>query len=163
MFSNLITNEILFLFVTIIGIIAIVLEVFVPSFGVIGIVGVYLLANGLLAIPNISNPYTYISIAIIVGLILGILLIIFFMRKGVNGRFVLNTEMGGKSGLDAKKTIKGLEGREAIVVKPLRPSGMIEIDGNEYDALSYGDFISGGETVVVEKIEGSKIYCRRKI
>ncbi|NLW52869.1 MAG: hypothetical protein GXY87_05870 [Tissierellia bacterium] len=163
MFSNLITNEILFLFVTIIGITAIIIEVFVPSFGVIGLVGVYLLANGLLAMPNISHPYTYISIAIIAGLIIGVLLIMFFMKKGVNGRFVLNTEIGSNSGPKTKTSNGVLEGKEAIVVKPLRPSGMIDLDGQEYDAISYGDFISVGETVVVEKVEGNKIYCRRKI
>ena len=101
----------------------------------------------------------------IISLVVAILIIYIlfkFVLGGSRGGLVLNTQVNKKSGLNAKSEFNHLLGKEGWVVKPLRPSGIIEVEGQEYDALSFGNFISQGEQVVVDKIDGSKIFCRRK-
>lgn len=161
MFSHLINTDIFLMFVLVLGLTAIIMEVFIPSFGLIGLAGLYLSINGLLAMPGLGNPYTILLVSILLAMIISAILITLFLKNGVNGRFVLNNKVGVKTGLDAKGSLKELEGSPAVVIKTLRPAGIIEINGSEYDAISKGDFINIGENVIVEKVEGSKLYCRR--
>lgn len=164
MFSSIIVNQYIFMFVLILGILAMILEVFIPSFGLVGITGLYLIFNAIVAINQIQNPYTYIFLSIIIGLILGVIIIKLFMSRRSSSKLVLNTKLVVNTVDDKTHTrelvIVGLEG---IVVKPLRPSGLALINGDNYDVISYGEFIAKGDIIVVDKIEGNKIYCRRKI
>lgn len=161
MFSNIIQSEALFVFIMVVALAAIVMEIFIPSFGVIGIVGAYLFINALLAIPNIQNPATYILISLLLGLIVSLVFIKLMMGRGFASRFVLDTRLSNKSGLDAKKEdLSNLLGQEGIVVKPLRSTGTISIHDKEYDAMSYGEYLNKGTRVVVDRVEGSSIYCR---
>ena len=61
----------------------------------------------------------------------------------------------------SSKDMEYLLGEVGITLSELRPSGFIEIDGNKYDALSDGDFISRNTNIKVVKVEGSKIFVRR--
>lgn len=164
MFSSIIVNQYIFMFVLILGILAMILEVFIPSFGLVGITGLYLIFNAIVAVNQIQNPYTYIFLSIIIGLILGVIIIKLFMSRRSSSKLVLNTKLVVNTVDDKTHTrelvIVGLEG---IVVKPLRPSGLALINGDNYDVISYGEFIAKGDIIVVDKIEGNKIYCRRKI
>lgn len=165
MFYNLINSEALFVFVLIVGLTSIIMEIFIPSFGLVGLMGAYLSLNALLAIENINNPYILIVISIIASIILGIIILKLFLRHGRANKFVLNTTIGGNSKPN-KDVFDGacaeLEGQEAVVRKSLRPTGTITIASQDYDALTYGEFIGVGERVFVEKVEGNRIYCRRK-
>lgn len=161
MFYNLINSEIIFIFVMIIGFTCFIGEIFIPSIGLIGLLGFYLLVNGFLAFSLVSNPLPLTIISLVIaGLI--VYIIFKFILGGSKSSLVLNTKVNKKSGLNAKAEFNFLLGKEAKVIKPLRPSGIIEVEGKEYDALSFGNFISQGEDVVIDKIDGSKIFCRRK-
>lgn len=161
MFYNLINSEIIFILVMILGFTCVIGEVFIPSLGLIGLVGFYLLINGFLAFPLVTNPLLFTIISLVVAILI-IYILFKFVLGGSRGGLVLNTQVNKKSGLNAKSEFNHLLGKEGWVVKPLRPSGIIEVEGQEYDALSFGNFISQGEQVVVDKIDGSKIFCRRK-
>lgn len=163
MFSSIITSHFFFMFVLIVGLLALILEIFIPSFGLVGITGLYLVLNALGAIPNIENAYYYIIFSILIALILGIILIKFLMSRSSVNKMILHTKLEG-TGLDKKTRIEDQEilGMNGEVIKPLRPSGLAQINGKSYQVLSYGEFINKGEHIVVDKIEGNKIYCRRK-
>lgn len=163
MFSSIIVDPYIFMFVLVLGILAIIVEVFIPSFGLVGITGLYLIFNALGAVTKIENPYTYIILSIIIAMILGIFVIKYFMSKKTMKKLVLDTKLLGTS-VDEKKQeedskLLGLEGK---VIKPLRPSGLALINGKTYDVMSNGEFIAVGEKIVVDKLDGNKIYCRRE-
>lgn len=163
MFSSIIVNQYIFMLILILGILAMILEVFIPSFGLVGITGIYLIFNALAAIHQIENPYTYIVLSIVIALILGVIIIKIFMSRKSASRFILDTKLEGGS-IDKKTQTKDMSilGAEGLVLKPLRPSGLALINGDNYDVISYGEFIAKGEKIIVDKIEGNKIYCRRK-
>lgn len=163
MFSSIIVDPYIFMFVLVLGILAIIVEVFIPSLGLVGITGLYLIFNALGAVTKIENPYTYIILSIIIAMILGIFVIKYFMSKKTTKKLVLDTKILGTS-VDEKKQeedskLLGLEGK---VIKPLRPSGLALINGKTYDVMSNGEFIAVGEKIVVDKLDGNKIYCRRE-
>ncbi len=49
-------------------------------------------------------------------------------------------------------------GREGIAVTPLRPSGKIEIDSEQFDAVSTRGFIEEGTPVKVIRHENAQLY-----
>ncbi len=158
MFYDLITSQYMFVFVLVVALTLIVMEIFVPSLGLLGIAGIYLLLNALKAIPNIHSVYVYIFISLIISLLISIILIKLMMGKNAASKFVL--QEGGPEG--PSYVSSDLIGKEGLVEKDLRPSGEAIIDGSHYDVISYGEFIGKGEAITVVKIEGNKIYCRRK-
>jgi hypothetical protein len=49
---------------------------------------------------------------------------------------------------------QALVGRQAIVVRPLKRSGLIEVDGATYEAMSEAGFVEAGAAVVVVGWDG---------
>ncbi|MDO5027582.1 MAG: NfeD family protein [Tissierellia bacterium] len=163
MFSSIIVNQYIFMFVLILGILAIIVEVFIPSFGLVGITGLYLLFNALAAVYRIENPYTYIILSIIIALVLGVFLIKYLMSKNATKKLVLDTKLIGST-VDKKKIEEDLKllNARGQVIKPLRPSGLARINGKNYDVVSNGEYIGVGESIVVDRLDGNIIYCRRE-
>ncbi|MGF0039902.1 NfeD family protein [Peptoniphilaceae bacterium SGI.131] len=161
MLTGLLSNEIIFLFVMTIAIIAIIIEVFVPSFGLIGLAGIYFLIESFFAMKYIPNLYTYLTISIVLALIISFLLLKFLLASSRSHKLILKNTIAKKSGMDVKNQLTNLLGLEAKVVKTLRPAGQIKVGERVYDAISYGEYIEAGENIVVDKIEGSTIYCKR--
>lgn len=161
MLTGIIINEIIFTIILTLGITALAMEIFVPSFGLIGIAGIYLIFESILAIGNIDNAFIYILISIILSAILSIIMLKIFFRNIENNRLVLNSSLKDTTGSKLGKVTNDLVNKIGIVEKVLRPSGLIDIDGVKYSAVSNGDFITRGSNVVVEKIENSQLYVKK--
>lgn len=160
MFTGYITNPIAFVLVLVLALVLLALEVIVPSFGVLGISGGYFLIESIISIKNFENPALYILIAIIIAsIIIGIMFKLFFKNMERN-RLILNTNLQSSKGNGNNLELKDFIGKEARVHKTLRPSGEIEIEGRIYEAVSFGDYISKDEKVIVEKVEGKIIYVK---
>jgi len=54
-----------------------------------------------------------------------------------------------------------LEGQEGVVVADLRPAGKIEINDEQYDAQSDGEFITAGTKVIVRKQQGAYLIVNQ--
>ncbi len=55
---------------------------------------------------------------------------------------------------------EALIGREGVVIKDLKPSGVIEIDGKHFQAQSFNSYIKCGEKVKVIGGEGFNLNVR---
>ena len=153
---------------------------FFPTFGILGSFGLLMMAAGLLGlvIPGLEKV-TFDPISWQLGgqevmlqllwfvatLILGILFLIalaFWFPGKYNPlqKFVLHDAQEGYTagGLEYEH----LQGKSGTTATPLRPSGRILIDGTPYDAQSAGDFIAAEEDIVVERVEGARLFVRRK-
>ncbi|MDZ7816109.1 MAG: NfeD family protein [Planctomycetota bacterium] len=58
--------------------------------------------------------------------------------------------------------MKKLVGKEGIALTPMMPTGIIKVEGKKFDALSSGERIEKNSVVVVRRIEGNRIYVRKK-
>lgn len=145
-----------------------VLEVFVPSMGLISIVGVGLAIVGLVML----FQYDVVTgvIGLLVMLVLGPLAFTFALRvfphTGI-GRSIL---FGGKSEeeieresaerqAEADKRL-ALVGMEGETLTPLRPVGAVRIEGQRYDAVSELGMVEAGARVRVTAADGTQIKVR---
>jgi len=150
------------LIVFIIGLILLVIEAISPGFGLPGISGIILIIAGIiLAIGSVKQALESLSISIILTTIITILLI----RRGYSfksfDKIVLNTNLNKEGGYISSEDKKEYLGKEGIAISELRPSGIVEINGERLDAISEGVFIPKNANIKVVKVEGSKIIVRR--
>jgi membrane-bound serine protease (ClpP class) len=67
---------------------------------------------------------------------------------------------GGYVGVDPE--LLQLKGKKGIAVTTLRPSGKINIEGKNYDALAESGMIDKGTRIVVTRIEAAQLYVEEE-
>ena len=73
-------------------------------------------------------------------------------------KFVLSTEQKKELGYTVgTKDLKRLIGGKGISITPLRPSGIVEVNGKKLDALTRGEYVDSNTKIKVISIEGNKI------
>jgi len=167
------------LLVFILGVILIAVEIFaIPGFGVAGATGLILIIGGLVMamIDNlvfetgdmslILNVLLKASGLVIVSLFFSLILSIFLGKKlftsSLFPHLALNTTQNTKEGfigVDGKNSL--LIGKEGVAHTVLRPSGLVEIEGETYDAMANIGFIDKGAKVIVKSFETGQIHVER--
>jgi membrane-bound serine protease (ClpP class) len=148
------------------GVLALILEVFVPAAGIIGIAGIgSIIASVVIAYQRLGNLIgsIYLAVVLVMVPVFIVLYFRFFPRSPV-GRWLISQdrqepEKGYSSFTPEKYT--DLIGKEGIALTILRPVGMVRIDGQKFSAVTGGEFIDKDETVKVVKVEGSRVVVRQ--
>lgn len=157
-----------------IGILLILAELFIiPGFGIAGISGI-IMVLGALVFSLIGNvgfdipSFDMVSGAagtLAVTLVLLVLLIFslsqYLPRTQSFNRLVLAPDLSSAIGYTSADTDDTLLGQLGIAITPLRPSGVIEIDGNRVDVVTAGDYISTGEPVQIVRVRGSRVEVKK--
>ena len=148
-------------------------EVFIPSFGMVGIGGIVLGIAGIVF--NATKPWlsageiiwlvvdTLILFAIIVG---AVKLIDFIIRKkgGIRKKVSAYLEIDGKkipADSNGNPNFSFLKGKAGVCVTDLNPSGKVEIDGDIYNVFSREGYLYNGNMVRVVKTVGASIYVEK--
>ena len=50
--------------------------------------------------------------------------------------------------------------REGVALTPLRPVGVVEIDGHRHDAVTETDFVPVGAKIRITHVEPTQVRCR---
>ena len=148
-----------------IGLIAIIVEFFVPAAGIIGIIG------GGCIIGSVVMAYLDYGIltgsAFLLGaLILTPLLIMFYFRifpKTIIGKkLILNTNQSHELGFTSftQEKYRDLKGSSGTVLKEMRPVGIVEIEGQKFNALTNGEYLDSGSRIQVFKVEGNRVFVK---
>lgn len=145
------------------GIIFVVIEMFEPGFGVPGIIGVILLAAGI-----ILYSKTVLQALIMIAVVLAVLgaalaLVLQSASKGRLGKhIVLDSTVDDDVKFSAFDDLSYLVGSEGKTLTVLRPSGSADFNGVRLDVVSEGEYIPKGTTVYVDKIEGNRIVVKQR-
>ena len=140
----------------------IILEAFIPGFGVAGIFGIILEVVALWATWRLHGLTTALIALFAVLILIGFAIFLSY-RSAMNGRLsrsplvLKETETVG-----AAATPDQWIGREGVTVTALRPAGEINIGGVRLKAASSGDFIQKGTAVLVTGTEGDHLVIRPK-
>ena len=140
----------------------IILEAFIPGFGVAGIFGIILEVVALWATWKLHGVPTALIALLAVLILIGFAIFLSY-RSAMNGRLsrspliLKETEAAGA----AAKPEQWI-GQEGITVTSLRPAGQIDINGVRLNAASSGDFIPKGTAVLVTGTEGDHLVIRPK-
>ena len=140
----------------------IVLEAFIPGFGVAGIAGVVLEIIALRCCWTLYGTVPTLLALAGVLLLIGVAVFLSY-RSAMNGRLskshlvLQNTEAAaGDSKSDP------WIGKEGVTLTALRPAGQIDVEGTRLNAASGGEFIEKGVPVLVTGTEGDHYTIRRK-
>jgi len=131
-----------------------VLEVFVPSGGVLAVMG----GVGLL----ISIYYGFeINLLLGVGQVLASIIAVPLMFYYGLKKITLNKKLDNNDGFHSDKSgMEHLINKQGVTLTSLRPSGAIIIDGKRFDVVTEGEMIDKDTPVRVAKIEGVRIVVR---
>ena len=140
----------------------IIVEAFIPGFGVAGISGVVLEVIALRCCWMLHG--TVPTLLALAGVLLLIGLAIFLSyRSAKNGRLSRsNLVLNSTETAQEKPSADRWMDKEGIAVTALRPGGTIEAEGIRLNAASSGDFIEKGAAIVVTGAEGDHLVVRRK-
>lgn len=136
------------LLLMVIGYILIIVEVgVIPGFGLPGLMGAGSLMAGWYYLWEAGGPLMGF-VGIVVSLAISVATVVLFARSRTGRSLVLADEIGGVAA--PTEVLARAVGQSATVVSPLRPSGMIEVAGERFDAvLRDGSFIDRGAIVSV--------------
>ena len=150
----------------VIGIVLGLVEVFVPGFGIFGILGIIFCAAGVLL--RIIAGQNMIVTGIIVVAIFLIFSAIFLIlgKSATNGRLSRTPFVSHETALPMGKT-EGTEdfekffGKEGVTITDLRPVGKATFDGVTIEIVSNNStLIEKGTKVVVTFVEGQRVLVR---
>lgn len=149
-----------------VGTILLVVEVFMPGFGIAGISGIILEIGSIVLVFLQHGPFAALGLTILVLALIGVVISI-TLRSATKGRlanspFVLKKSETASDGYTAtNKDMDVFVGKEGVVTTTLRPVGMAEINGVKLNVDSDGEFIPKGTPVRVTRIDGLRIIVRK--
>ena len=144
-----------------VGIGLIVLEFFIPG-GIAGILGAVAIVGSIIMAGG--NPIA-MGISVLIALAIAtagtVIMIKFFGKKlHLLNKVVLMDVTDTASGYVSNVNRVELVGRIATAATVLRPSGAAELDGEKIDVVSEGSYIDKGKSVIIVKVEGSRVVVR---
>jgi len=152
------------------GILLIALEVFViPGFTVAGVAGVLSLLAGLsLAMVGAGATVAIVvnsigQVLISLGVSIAAALIVFRLlpHTPMGRRLVLSTDMTAEAGyVSAPASDFKWLGRRGTAISPLRPAGIVEVEGHRIDVVSEGTYVEAGSPIEVTRVEGNRIVVQ---
>ena len=147
----------------IVGMGLLILEVFVPSFGLFGIAGILsILASFYFVLGGNASALNWLAISIVAALTLFALLIKYLPSNPAWNLFVLKDKQENSEGYSVTPDLTQYAGKSGVAVTTLRPAGIALIDGIRIDVVTFGDYIDAGTNIVVDKVEGSKIFVKKQ-
>ena len=142
-----------------IGLAAIFLELFVPSFGIIGVAGFgCLVAAVVLAYARIGVTVGTVFLAVVLVCTPALIFLgLKVFPRTFFGRWLIHREdLGTPAARHAD--LLGASGR---TLTDLRPSGTALVGGRRLSVVTGGEFVGRDEAVTVTAVEGSRIVVRR--
>ncbi|CAG5083495.1 Uncharacterized protein yqeZ [Thermobacillus xylanilyticus] len=143
------------------GIILLVLELFVPSYGILGILGGAAIIGGIAtAAYDAGDAVTTLLYAFGAAAVLAAIAGYIFRKRGVWNKFILRESLTSEEGYLSTEARTDLTGKSGTALTPLRPAGVVLIDGERIDAVSEGGFVEPGARVRVVRAEGLRVVVK---
>ena len=147
-----------------VGIGLLVLEAFMPGFGLPGISGIVMEIVAIVLTWVNHGPVAALGLTIIVLSLIAIA-ISMSLRSATKGRLsrskiILKERESNEAGYRSAEDMQVFLGREGETTTVCRPTGMAEFDGVKLNVVSEGEFIPAGTRVRIVLVEGSRIVVR---
>ena len=145
----------------IVGMGLLILEVFIPGFGIFGIAGIVsILASFYFVLGGNAAAVNWLAVSIVAALVIFALLIKYLPSNPAWNLFVLKDKQENSEGYSVTPDMTQYAGKTGIALTTLRPAGIALIDGVRADVVTFGDYIDAGTDIVVVRVEGSKIFVK---
>ena len=138
-----------------------VLEMFMPGFGVPGVSGIVLLLAGAVLVGIKHGLLAAVGLIVIIVALVAIMLSV-ALKSAADGRLsksklILHESESSREGFLSSGDMSVFLGREGETRTALRPSGIAEFDGVRLNVVSDGMFIAQGVRVKIVRVAGNRI------
>lgn len=139
------------------------IEMVLPGFSVPGVSGIICLVAGVFLLADSVMEAVLITVAVLalLGILLAVILSL-LARGKLKSPIILEEEQQSTKGYISSNDLNYLLGRKGTAVTDLRPAGIAEFDGINFDVLSEGNYITRGTEVEIIKVEGSKLIVKER-
>lgn len=143
------------------GFVLVGIEMVLPGFSLPGISGAICLVISIFLNTTTFQEGIILTLIIIalLGLMLGVIL--WLLSKGKIAKpIILTEEQNKEKGYISSNDLKYLQGKKGVAYTDLRPSGIGDFDGINFDVISNGSYISKGTPIVIYEVTGSKLMVK---
>lgn len=161
MIANLIAN-LPILLCLLLGAALMIVEVFLPGFGLPGISGIVLIGVGVGIAGAHFGALTAVGVLLVLIALLAVLVswVLRSASRGDMGRSELF--LNEKDELHTKQDMQVLVGRTGRATSVLRPAGIGDFDGVRLNVVTEGDFIERDMPIEIVRVESSRIVVRSR-
>ena len=155
---NLLTANVPELILLLVGVALLVVEMYIPGFGVPGLMGIGSLVLGFILLgPTLGQGLLlFVILAAILCVALTICLVTASKGRLSKSKLALNDVAIPPDAAEAND-LNYFIGKEGVTHTALRPAGIGEFDGVKLNVVSDGEFIAQGRRVRVQKVAGNRI------
>lgn len=136
-------------------------EMFMPGFGVPGVLGgIFLILGVVFTAESVTQAIILIAVVLV---ILGIMFTIVLVKfaKGDLNYMILKEKQDKDQGYIGTEDLNYFVGKEGVTTSVLRPSGVGEFDGVKMDIVADGEFIDSDVKVKIIKVQGRRIVVKQ--
>lgn len=147
-------------FLLVLGLAFLIIELFIPGFGVFGILGIISTAISFF-LTAVYVPFGLLIIAVELVSIIFLLWLIYKIlarRQNTDGLILFNTSAPTHS---KAVDFSNLVGKTAMTVSSLRPRGQIELNNQIFEVVAQGDYIPPKTKVRISKLENQTLYVEK--
>lgn len=160
-FSFIQNIELLQAILLVLGLIFLLAEIFIPGFGVMGILGIILFVVGIILTANTFIEALVMFLILLVVLAIVIILVVRSATKGkLSKTLVLNESLSKEKGFSGVEDMKVFLGKEGKAITMLRPAGIGLFDGVRLDVVTDGSFIEEETDIKIIEVEGRRIVVK---
>lgn len=136
-----------------------ILEVFLPGFGLPGISGIVLIAAGVV-LAAISHGMLVAVVILLVVIALLALVVSWVLRSASRGNCHSEIFLNEKDDLTTREDMKVLVGKRGRTASVLRPAGIGNFDGVRLNVVTEGGFIERDVPIEIVSVDGTRIVVR---
>ena len=138
----------------------ILVEVFLPGFGLPGISGIALVGVGTIMAAMHFGTLTAVALLLVIIAVLAVL-VSWLLRSAAKGDVAKSKLfLHQKEELREQQDMQVLVGHEGRTLSVLRPSGIGDFDGVRLNVVTEGEFIENGVAIRIARVEGGKIVVK---
>ncbi|HIU19469.1 MAG TPA: hypothetical protein IAC48_05360 [Candidatus Limiplasma stercoravium] len=142
-----------------------VVEVFMPGFGLPGIAGIILEVVAIVLTYLWHGGLTALGMTLVI-LALVAIAVSLALRSVNKGRLskspmILNDSESATDGYVATQDMEVFVGKEGVTLTVLRPVGMAEVDGIRLNVVADGEYMPKDTRVRVDRVEGPRVVVRK--
>ena len=141
------------------GMILIIVEVFLPGFGLPGLSGIAMVGAGIVLTGMHFGAPMAVGVLLVVIAILAVL-ISWVLRQVVHGKTKTDLFLKEKGEYELHEDMQILVGKTGVTTSVLRPAGIGDFDGVRLNVVTEGGFIEKGVPIQIVRVDGSKIVVR---
>jgi membrane-bound ClpP family serine protease len=142
----------------VLGLLFLLAEVFIPDFGIMGVLGIILFVVGIILT---AETFVDVLVLLLILILFAALVVLLVIRSASKGRLsrtlVLKDSLSKEKGFSGVEDMKVFLGKEGTALTMLRPAGIGVFEDVRLDVVTKGAYIEKGTRIKITEVVGRRI------